>query len=55
MTTLEPQIPGMRLYVMKKRGIFKTMVSRRTAFNATPEAIQEIDDSLAMLKPYFKR
>jgi hypothetical protein len=31
------------------------MVSRRTAFNPTPEAIQEIDDSLAMLKPYFKR
>ena len=24
LTTLEQQIPGMRLYVMKKRGVFKT-------------------------------
>jgi 4-hydroxy-tetrahydrodipicolinate synthase len=54
MTTLEQQIPGMRLYVMKKRGVFKTMVSRRTEFKAAPEAIREIDDSFAMLKPYLK-
>jgi 4-hydroxy-tetrahydrodipicolinate synthase len=54
MTTLEQQIPGMRLYVMKKRGVFKTMVSRRTEFKPTPEATQEIDESFAMLKPYLK-
>jgi 1-pyrroline-4-hydroxy-2-carboxylate deaminase len=54
MTTLEQQIPGMRLYVMKKRGIFKTMVSRRTEFKPTPEAIQEIDETFAMLKPHLR-
>jgi 4-hydroxy-tetrahydrodipicolinate synthase len=54
LTTLEAQIPGMRLYVMKKRGIFKTMMSRRSEFKATPEAVAEIDDTLAMLKPYWK-
>jgi dihydrodipicolinate synthase/N-acetylneuraminate lyase len=53
-TTLEAQIPGMRLYVMKKRGIFKTMMSRRSEFKSTPAAIAEIDDTLAVLKPYFK-
>jgi len=30
------------------------MVSRRTEFKATPEAIQEIDDTFAMIKPYLK-
>jgi hypothetical protein len=54
MTTLEQQIPGMRLYVMKKRGVFKTMISRRTEFLAAPESVGEIDESLALLKPYLK-
>jgi dihydrodipicolinate synthase/N-acetylneuraminate lyase len=54
MTTLEHQIPGMRLYVMKKRGVFKTMVSRRSAFKATPEAVREIDETFEMLKPYLR-
>jgi 4-hydroxy-tetrahydrodipicolinate synthase len=54
LTTLEAQIPGMRLYVMKKRGVFKTMVSRRTEFRPTPEATQEIDESLALLKPSLR-
>jgi len=54
LTTLEGQIPGMRLYVMKKRGVFKTLVSRRTEFKARPEAVQEIDESLALLKPYLR-
>ncbi len=54
LTTLEQQIPGMRLYVMKKRGVFKTMVSRREAFHATPEAVREIDETFDMLKPYWR-
>ena len=54
LTTLEAQIPGMRLYVMKKRGVFKTMASRRTEFRPTPEAVREIDESLALVKPYFR-
>lgn len=54
MTTLEQQIPGMRLYVMKKRGVFKTMLSRRTAFHSTPEAVREIDETFEVLRPYLR-
>jgi len=54
MTTLERQIPGMRLYMMKKRRVFKTMVSRRTEFKPTPKAIEEIEDSFALLRPYLR-
>jgi len=53
MTTLERQIPGMRLYMMKKRRVFKTMVSRRTEFKPTPKAIEEIEDSFALLRPHL--
>ena len=51
---LEQQIPGTRQYVMKKRGVFKTWVSRRTEVNLTAEAMQEIDFNLAALKPYLR-
>ena len=54
MTALEQEIPGMRPYIMKKRGVFKTAVSRRTPFRATPEAIAEIDASFDGIKPYLK-
>jgi len=54
MTTLEGQIPGMRLYVMKKRGVFKTMMSRRTEFKPAQGTIEEIEDSFALLKPYLR-
>jgi dihydrodipicolinate synthase/N-acetylneuraminate lyase len=54
LTTLEGQIPGMRYYVMQKRGVFKTRVSRRTPFRETPEAIREIDETFDLLKPYWK-
>jgi len=54
MTTLERQIPGMRLYMMKKRRVFKTMASRRTEFKPTPKAIEEIEDSFALLRPYLR-
>jgi len=53
-TTLERQIPGMRLYVMRRRGVFRTMVSRRTKFESTPEAVAEIEDCFALLKPHLK-
>jgi len=47
-------IPGMRLYVMKKRGVFKTMMSRRTEFKPAQGTIEEIEDSFALLKPYLR-
>ncbi len=50
----EQQIPGTRLYVMKKRGVFKTTVSRREKSKLTPEAIREIDFNFEPLRPYLK-
>ncbi len=43
MINLDQRAPGTRQYVMKKRGVFKTTVSRRKEFKPTPEAIAEID------------
>jgi len=54
MLNTEQQIPGTRLYIMKKRGVFKTMMSRRTKANFTPEAIQEMDFHYQALKPFLK-
>ena len=50
---LDQVIPGTRQYVMKSRGVFKTMVSRRTNVQLSPEAIAEIDFNVAALRPYF--
>ena len=54
------QIPGADLYVMKKRGIFKSIAVRRdggkvTEAKLSPEAIAEIDSRLAALEPYLER
>ena len=54
MLNTEQQIPGTRRYIMKKRGVFKTMVSRRDKSNLSPEAIREIDFQFEALKPYLK-
>ena len=61
---LEEQIPGASLYVMKKRGIFKTMVRRTgpagsdgvprfSELKLAPEAIEEIEYRFEALKPYL--
>lgn len=54
LVNLDQEIPGTRQYVMKKRGVFKTTVSRRMDVKLTPEAIREIDFNLDALKPYFR-
>ena len=54
MVNLEQQIPGTRPYVMKKRGVFKTMVSRQRETRLTPEAIAEIDFNFDALRPYLR-
>ena len=54
MLNTEQQIPGTRRYIMKKRGVFKTMVSRRDKSLLTPAAIQEIEYQFEALKPYLK-
>jgi 4-hydroxy-tetrahydrodipicolinate synthase len=65
MRNLDEQIAGTSLYVMKKRGIFKTTVTRAAApvagqppkinQNALPaEALEELDYRFAALAPYLK-
>jgi 4-hydroxy-tetrahydrodipicolinate synthase len=53
MINLEQQIPGTRQYVMHKRGVFKTTMSRQQDFHWTAEARKEIDVTWAALKPYL--
>ena len=53
MINLEQQIPGTRQYVMQKRGVFKTTMSRQQEFHWTAEAKKEIDVTWAALKPYL--
>ena len=53
MRNLNQQIPGADLFVMQKRGVFKTTVSRQQEFQGTPEARREIDSTWEALKPYL--
>lgn len=61
---LDEQVPGTNRYIMKKRGIFKTTVTRRGApmpgkpqelneVTLPPDVLEEIDYRLAALKPYL--
>ncbi len=54
MINMETQAPGVRPYIMKKRGVFKTTVSRRKEAALTPEAIAEVDFDFEGLRPYLK-
>jgi 1-pyrroline-4-hydroxy-2-carboxylate deaminase len=64
MRNLEAQIPGTGLYVMKRRGVFKTTVRRvsvptstspatLTEFKPTSVELEEIEYRFAALKPYL--
>jgi dihydrodipicolinate synthase/N-acetylneuraminate lyase len=64
MRNLEEQIPGTGLYIMKKRGVFKTTVRRTSApqggaapklneFKPSPIELEEIEFRFAALKPYL--
>ena len=50
MINLDQELPGVRQYVMKKRGIFKTMVSRQLEVKFSPQQTAEIDFNLAALQ-----
>jgi len=50
----DAQIPGTRPYVMKKRGVFKTTVSRQKSVELSREAMAEIDFNFEALRPYLK-
>ena len=64
MRNINEQIPGADLYILKKRGIFKTLITRKgppqageapklneRTFSATE--IEEIEFRFAALKPYL--
>ena len=54
MLNLDHDIPGARLYLMKKRGIFKTSVSRQKETRVTAEEIAEIEYRFDTLKPWLR-
>lgn len=54
MINLDGQIPGVRNYMLKRRGIFKTTVSRRGDYTFSPQDIEEIEYNFAGLKPYLR-
>src|SRR5437660_5794390 len=51
---MESQAPGTRPYIMKKRGVFKTTVSRQREGQLSPQAIAEIDFNFEGLRPFLK-
>ena len=54
MTNLERHIPGLKYYLMKKRGVFKTTVSRRGGYTFSKEAAAQIEHDFELLKPYLR-
>ena len=50
---LDTLIPGVRLYVLQKRGVFKTTNSRRGKYSFSEQQIAEIEYRLEALKPYM--
>ena len=54
MLNLDSTIPGVRLYVLQRRGIFKTTRSRRGNYQFSPNQMAEIEYRLAGLSPYLQ-
>ena len=54
MLNLDQDIPGTRLYMLKKRGIFKTAVSRQHDYKLTGDEIAEIESRFDALGTYLK-
>lgn len=50
---LDQLIPGVRLYVLQQRGVFKTIKSRRGQYSFSPQQIAEIEYRFDALKPYL--
>lgn len=50
---LDNLIPGVRLYVLQKRGVFKTTKSRRGEYSFSAQQIAEIDFRLEALQPHM--
>ena len=54
MLNLDGLIPGVRLYVLQKRGLFQTVLSRRGEYSFTQLQIDEIEHRFAALEPHLR-
>ena len=54
MTLVEQHIPGVRPFMMKRRGLFKTSVSRTGDYVLSPAQVDEIEYKFQALEPYLK-
>ena len=54
MLNLDSLIPGVRLYVLRKRGLFKTLKSRRGEYSFTKAEAAEIEHRFAALEPHLR-
>ena len=54
MLNLDNLIPGVRLYVLRKRGLFKTLVSRRGEYSFNTAQVDEIEHRFAALEPHLR-
>ncbi len=54
MLNLDNLIPGVRLYVLRKRGLFKTLVSRRGEYSFNKAQVDEIEHRFAALEPHLR-
>ena len=54
MLNLDSLIPGVRLYMLQKRGLFKTRKSRRGDYDFSPTQISEIEHRFAALEPHLR-
>lgn len=50
---LDNQIPGVRLYVLQQRGVFKTTKSRRGEYQFSAQQVAEIQYRLEALQPFM--
>jgi 4-hydroxy-tetrahydrodipicolinate synthase len=55
MLTVEDEIPGTGRYLLKRRGIFKTTVSRLADYSFSSSQVEEIEQNLKGLRPYLLR
>jgi len=57
MRNLNDHVPGADLYIMQKRGVFKTLVTRTAGglktLSFSPDEIAEIEYRFEALKPYL--
>ena len=54
MLNLDNLIPGVRLYVLRKRGLFKALVSRRGEYSFNTAQVDEIEHRFAALEPHLR-